>query len=254
MFLPSYSLPFSVSVLLMKGLLSLGLPSPAETQERWRLGPCRAPDHGAESWRGSAGAPWPHGRLPSPPTLPKPLWQEPGSEHGARPFWVCSSPARWQPSPARPRALPARPSTQSTRAGLDAQTDLPAPAAGSTGDQAGQLQRLSPRGPGAAQAPGRAGASPSVRVRPARTSAKATRVDPGGTAPVPAPRAGWHRSLSNALPERHRGSLDVGCVDVPPSAGAAWQPPQGRGSACCCTRHPGGSRHSGRHGARAGMC
>lgn len=28
MFLPSYSLPFSVSVLLMKGLLSLGLPSP----------------------------------------------------------------------------------------------------------------------------------------------------------------------------------------------------------------------------------
>lgn len=31
MFLPSYSLPFSRSVLLMKGLLSLGLPSPAET-------------------------------------------------------------------------------------------------------------------------------------------------------------------------------------------------------------------------------
>lgn len=30
MFLPSYSFPFSRSVLLMKGLLSLGLPSPAE--------------------------------------------------------------------------------------------------------------------------------------------------------------------------------------------------------------------------------
>lgn len=33
MFLPSYSLPFSVSVLLMKGLLSLGLPSPGKAEE-----------------------------------------------------------------------------------------------------------------------------------------------------------------------------------------------------------------------------
>lgn len=38
MFLPSYSLPFSVSVLLMKGLLSLGLPSPEKAEEPgvWR--------------------------------------------------------------------------------------------------------------------------------------------------------------------------------------------------------------------------
>lgn len=33
MFLPSYSFPFSVSVLLMKGLLSLGLPSPEKAEE-----------------------------------------------------------------------------------------------------------------------------------------------------------------------------------------------------------------------------
>lgn len=33
MFLPSYSFPFSVSVLLMKGLLSLGLPSPEKAEQ-----------------------------------------------------------------------------------------------------------------------------------------------------------------------------------------------------------------------------
>lgn len=33
MFLPSYSFPFSVSVLLMKGLLSFGLPSPEKAEE-----------------------------------------------------------------------------------------------------------------------------------------------------------------------------------------------------------------------------
>lgn len=40
MFLPSYSLPFSRSVLLMKGLLSLGLPSPAETPLSQSGSPC----------------------------------------------------------------------------------------------------------------------------------------------------------------------------------------------------------------------
>lgn len=40
MFLPSYSLPFSRSVLLMKGLLSLGLPSPAETPPSQSGSPC----------------------------------------------------------------------------------------------------------------------------------------------------------------------------------------------------------------------
>lgn len=46
MFLPSYSLPFSRSVLLMKGLLSLGLPSPAETPLSQSGTPC--PTH---TWR-----------------------------------------------------------------------------------------------------------------------------------------------------------------------------------------------------------
>lgn len=46
MFLPSYSLPFSRSVLLMKGLLSLGLPSPVETPLSQSSTPC--PTH---TWR-----------------------------------------------------------------------------------------------------------------------------------------------------------------------------------------------------------
>lgn len=43
MFLPSYSLPFSRSVLLMKGLLSLGLPSPAEMPLGQPGSPCPSP-------------------------------------------------------------------------------------------------------------------------------------------------------------------------------------------------------------------
>lgn len=51
MFLPSYSLPFSRSVLLMKGLLSLGLPSPTKTErggEPVVPGPSMAPRGAAQ--------------------------------------------------------------------------------------------------------------------------------------------------------------------------------------------------------------
>lgn len=51
MFLPSYSFPFSVSVLLMKGLLSLGLPSPEKAEESgaWhQLVVAHIPGHPAE--------------------------------------------------------------------------------------------------------------------------------------------------------------------------------------------------------------